>query len=348
MDEITIGSHRIGHGQPALIIGEVAQAHDGSLNLAHAFIDAIADAGADAVKFQTHIAEAEGTSREEFRKSSPWNSETKSDFWKRTGFNEEQWSGLHRHARERHVVFLSSPFSVEAVDLLERIGVTAWKVASGEITNFQMMEQMGETKKPILLSSGLSSWQELDRAVNFIRSHGFRFALFQCTTAYPCPPEEVGLNVLDELRTRYQVPVGLSDHFGKIYSGLAAISLGANMLEVHVTLSREMYGTSVSASLTPPELRQLVEGTRFIEAMLHSPVDKNVMASTKASLRPIFLKSVVAKNHLAEGTVLEKKDLTAKKPGTGIPADRLEDLIGRRLARNVKKDEMFIEGDFVS
>ena len=348
MDKITIGSHRIGHGQPALIIGEVAQAHDGSLNLAHAFIDAIADAGANAVKFQTHIAEAEGTAREEFRKSSPWITETKSEFWKRTAFSEEQWHGLMQHASKRNLIFLSSPFSIEAVDLLERIGIPAWKAASGEITNFFMLEHMGKTKKPILLSTGMSSWQELDRTVNFIQSHSFSFALFQCTTAYPCPPEEVGLNVLDELRTRYQVPVGLSDHSGKIYSGLAAISLGANMLEVHITLSREMYGTSVSASLTPTELRQLVEGTRFIETMLFSPVDKNVMASKKASLRPIFLKSLVAKNDLAAGTVLEQKDLAAKKPGTGIPADRLEDLIGRKLERDVKKDEMFAETDFVS
>ena len=347
MDEITIGSRRIGPGHPAMIIGEVAQAHDGSLNMAHAFIDAIADAGADAVKFQTHIAEAEGTPYEEFRKGSPWIMETKAEFWKRTGFQEDQWRGLMQHARERNLIFLSSPFSIEAVDLLDRLGVPAWKVASGEITNFQMLEHMGKTHKPILLSTGLSAWEELDRAVNFIRELGIGVALFQCTTAYPCPPEEVGLNVIGELRARYQVPVGLSDHTGKIYSGLGAISLGANLLEVHITLSREMYGTSVGASLTPAELEQLVEGTRFIETVMRSPIDKDMSAKAKAGLRPVFLKSVVAKNDLVAGTILEKKDLTTKKPGTGIPADRLDELIGRKLARDVQKDEMFTEEDFV-
>ena len=347
VQEITIGSRKIGPGHPALIIGEVAQAHDGSINAAHAFIDAIANAGADAVKFQTHIAEAEGTIQEEFRKSSPWVAETKSEFWRRTGFNEAQWKGLIKHAQERNLIFLSSPFSLEAVDLLERIGVPAWKVASGEITNLQMIEHMGETNKPILLSTGLSSWEELDRAVGFIKDREIALAIFQCTTAYPCPTEEVGLNVIDELRTRYNVPVGLSDHSGKIYSSLAAVSLGANMLEVHITLSRDMYGTSVAASLTPVELHGLVEGTRFIEAILKSPVDKDMVALDKANLRPIFLRSVVAKKDLPAGTILEKKHLTTKKPGTGIPADRLEDLIGRKLTRDVGKDELISEGDFV-
>lgn len=347
MEEIAISSRKIGAGHPALVIGEVAQAHDGSLNMAHAFIDAIADAGADAVKFQTHIAEAEGTRQEEFRRSSPWIEETKAEFWKRTGFNDEQWYGLIKHSKERNLMFLSSPFSIEAVDLLDRIGVPAWKVASGEITNFQMLEHMGRTNKPVLLSTGLSSWKELDRAVNFIKQHGIGLALFQCTTSYPCPPEEVGLNVIGELRARYGVPVGLSDHSGKLFSGLGAVSLGANMLEVHITLGREMYGTSVAASLTTAELRQLVEGTRFIEAILSSPVDKDRLAKEKANLRPIFLRSVVAKRDLPAGTILEKKHLTTKKPGTGISADRLDELVGRKLEKDVGKDELFAEEDFV-
>jgi N-acetylneuraminate synthase len=189
--EISIGLRKVGQGYPAFIIGEVAQAHEGSINLAHAFIDAIANAGADAVKFQTHIAEAEGTVQEVFRKSSPWLEETKAEFWVRTGFTGEQWQGLFAHASDRNLAFLSSPFSTEAVDLLQRIGVPAWKVASGEITNFQMLEQMAKTHKPVLLSSGMSSWTEIDQAVNFLTIHEADLALFQCTTAYPCPPAEM-------------------------------------------------------------------------------------------------------------------------------------------------------------
>jgi N-acetylneuraminate synthase len=337
---ILVGDHADGPGKPALLIAEVAQAHDGSLGMAHAFIDAIADAGADAVKFQTHIAEAESTAAESFRKSSPYISETKAEFWRRTGFREDQWSDLAEHARQRGLLFLSSPFSVEAVELLKRVGVPAWKVASGEVTNFPMLESMAETGLPILLSAGMSNWEEQDEVVNHIQGLGAPLALFQCTTAYPCPPEKVGLNLMHDLRSRYGVPVGLSDHTGKTYSALAAISQGANMLEVHVTFSREMYGTSVEASLTLEELADVVAGARFIEAMLSNPVDKDAQAAGMAGLREVFFRSVVARRALKAGTTLKAEHLTTKKPGSGIPANRIAEVIGRRLARDVAADEL--------
>lgn len=345
MKAIQIADKYIGPGNPVLIIGEVAQAHDGSLNMAHAYIDAIAAAGADAVKFQTHIAAAESTAEESFRKGSPWIEENKAQFWERTGFKEDAWQGLAAHAREKGLIFLSSPFSVEAVEMLERVGVPVWKVASGEVTNFQMFERMAKSRLPILLSAGMSPWEEQDRVVEFIKGLKAPLALFQCTTAYPCPPEQVGLNLIAELRERYDLPVGLSDHSGKIYSGLAAAALGANMLEVHITLSRELYGTSVDASLTTTELRELVEGVRFIEAMLNSPVDKDKLAKDKAGLRPVFFRSVVATQDLPAGSVLAGEHLTTKKPGTGIPADRLSELVGRKLARDVKRDQLLSEED---
>src|SRR5574341_1605298 len=173
-----------------LIIGEVAQAHDGSLGMAHAFIDAIANAGADAVKFQTHIAAAESTPGEPWRvKLSPQDA-TRYDYWKRMEFTEEQWGGLARHASERGLIFLSSAFSFEAVDLLNRIGVTAWKVGAGETTNLPMIERMARTGKPVILSSGMSTWAEMDAAVECVRKHEAPVAALQCTTAYPCPPEK--------------------------------------------------------------------------------------------------------------------------------------------------------------
>jgi N-acetylneuraminate synthase len=345
MTKVQIGGQTIGTGQPTILIGEVAQAHDGSLNLAHAYIDAIADAGAHAVKFQTHIASAESTAEESFRKSSAWIEESKADFWTRTGFNAEQWAGLAKHAAERKIIFLSSPFSVEAVELLEKLDVAAWKIASGEVTNFQMFEQMARSSKPILLSAGMSDWDEQDRVVGFIQSLGSPLALFQCTTAYPCPPEEVGLNLMAELRERYQTPVGLSDHSGAIYAGLAATAQGADMVEVHVTLSRELPGTSVEASVTTAELTQLAEGMAAIDAMQGNPVDKDQMAADKAKLRPVFFRSVVAKEDLAKGTVLTKESLTTKKPGTGISGERLNDLVGKTLVRDLVKDQLLAEED---
>jgi N-acetylneuraminate synthase len=258
-------------------------------------------------------------------------------------FTEEQWHGLKQHADERGLQFLSSPFSIEAVDLLTRVGVAAWKVASGEVSNTLLLDRMLTTGLPMLLSSGMSSLHELDAAVAMAQKQGVPLTVLQCTSAYPCPPEKIGLNMLPFLRDRYECAVGLSDHSGTIYAGLAAATLGISMLEVHVTFSREMFGPDVPASVTLEELRQLVEGIRFIEAMRAHPVDKDAMAETMAPLRHLFTKSVVACTDLPAGTVLRTEHLTVKKPGTGIPAARLPELLGRTLGHAVVRDQCLEE-----
>jgi N,N'-diacetyllegionaminate synthase len=340
MTGFRIGDRSIGAEHPCLIIGEVAQTHDGSLGLAHAFIDAIAGAGADAVKFQTHLAAAESTAGEPWRVRFSRQDASRYEYWRRMEFTEAQWLGLRQHAEERGLVFLSSPFSNEAVDLLARVGMVAWKVASGELTNRPLLERMVRTGAPTLLSTGMSTLDELDAAVALVRGAGGAFAVFQTTTAYPCPPERIGLNLLDAFRTRYRCPVGLSDHSGTIYPGLAAVTLGCDLLEVHVTLSREMFGPDVPASVTTAELRQLVDGVRFIERMRAHPVDKDAMARELKPLRDLFSKSVVARTELPAGTVLRVEHLTVKKPGTGIPAAELARVVGRRLARAVAMDQL--------
>ena len=340
-----IGGRSLGFDHQCFIVAEVAQAHDGSLGTAHAFIDAIANAGADAVKFQTHIAAAESTPGEPWRvKFSPQDA-TRYDYWKRMEFTEEQWHGLKRHAEERGLMFLSSPFSVEAVQLLARVGVAAWKVASGEVGNVPMFERMAATGLPILLSTGMSPLSEIDAAVELVKARGLPLTVLQCTSAYPCPPEKVGLNLIPFFRERYNCAVGLSDHSGTIYPGLAAATLGIEVLEVHVTLSREMFGPDVPASVTTAELRRLAEGVRFIEKMRANPVDKDAIAQEMAPLRDLFTKSVVARVDLKAGTVIRAEHLTLKKPGTGIPASRLEGLIGCRLKRDIMADELLRQED---
>jgi N-acetylneuraminate synthase len=340
-----IGDQIVGPGKPCLIIAEVAQAHDGSLGTAHAFIDAIAGAGADAVKFQTHIAAAESTPDEPWRvKFSPQDA-TRFDYWKRMEFTEEQWIGLKQHADESELIFLSSPFSFEAVDLLTRVGVAAWKVPSGETANLPMLDQMTATGLPVILSTGMSPMDEIDTAVERIRSRGLEPTVLQCTTDYPCPAEKVGLNLIADFRERYGCPVGLSDHSGTIYPGLAAATLGIEMLEVHVTFSRKMFGPDVPASITTDELGRLVEGIRFIETMNAYPVNKEDMARDLKPLRDMFTKSVVAQKSLKAGTVLKAEDLTLKKPGTGLPAARLPEIVGRQLKRTVAADAMISEKD---
>jgi N,N'-diacetyllegionaminate synthase len=335
----------VGPGEPCLIVGEVAQSHDGSLGMAHAFIDAIARAGADAVKFQTHIAAAESTPAEPWRVKFSHQDASRYDYWKRMEWSPEQWAGLAAHARERGLVFLSSPFSSEAVDLLDRLGMPAWKIGSGEVSNVRLMASVLATGKPVLLSSGMSDVLELDRAVARVRASGAPLVVLQCSSSYPCPPDKVGLNVLQLFRERYAVPVGLSDHSGTIYPALAAAALGANVLELHVALSREMFGPDVPASVTTGELRQVVEGVRFIETMLKHPVDKLTVPAEMAALRATFMRSIVARMPLKAGTVLAESHLTVKKPGTGIPAERLPEIVGRRLRNDVAVDEQLREAD---
>ena len=243
-------------GGPCFIVGEVGQNHDGSLGLAHSFIDAIADAGADAVKFQTHIASAESTLAEPWRVKFSRQDATRYDYWKRMEFTLEQWHGLKDHADDRKIAFMSTPFSIEAVDLLTEVGVAAWKVGSGETNNLPMLKRMAETGLPIILSTGMSTFKEIDASVNLIKQYPVPVAVLQCTSAYPSIPEEIGLNMVSEYRKRYDCPVGLSDHSGKIYAGLGAAAIGIDILEVHVTLSREMFGPDVPASVTTDELRQ--------------------------------------------------------------------------------------------
>lgn len=338
-----IGPKKLGAGKRCLVVAEVAQAHDGSLGMAHAFIDAIADSRADAVKFQTHIAAAESTLDEPWRvKFSPQDA-TRYDYWQRMEFSEEQWHGLKRHADERKLLFLSSPFSFEAVDLLNRVGVAAWKIPSGETANTPMLEQILATGLPIILSTGMSPLREIDTTVKHVQSRQVPLTVLQCTTAYPCPPEKIGLNLIEEFRRRYACAVGLSDHSGTIWPGLAAVARGIDMLEVHVAFSRQMFGPDVPASITTTELSRVVEGIRFIERMKAHPVDKEKMAGNMEELRRTFTKSVVARSNIAAGTVLRAEHLTLKKPGTGIPAARLKELVGCRLKRSVKIDELITE-----
>lgn len=315
-----------------LIVAEIAQAHDGSLGTAHAYIDAAVAAGADAVKFQTHYADHESSSDESFRvKFSPQDA-NRYAYWKRLEFTPEQWLGLADHCRARGVMFVSSPFSLYAVEVLERCDVAAWKVASGEIGNLQLLDRMARTGKPILLSSGMSGWEELDRAVDRIRSSGNDLAVMQCTTSYPCPPERVGLNVILQMRERYGSPVGLSDHSGTLWPAIAGAMLGMDVYEAHMVFDRACFGPDVPASLTLEEFAKTVEGIRFTENMRDHPVDKGADAADYEGLRSMFNQGLVAARDLPEGTVLGPDSLATRKPLRGIPASQYDLVLGRTLS----------------
>lgn len=329
------------------LIAEIAQAHDGSLGTAHAYIDAAAQAGADAVKFQCHIAAEESTPHEPWRVKFSRQDASRYDYWKRMEFTEEQWHGLKTHCDDAGVTFLCSPFSAAAVDMLTRVGVPAWKVASGEATNDALLRQMAETGRPILLSTGMIGWAEMEQSVRKLRALGQDPLLFQCTTEYPCPAHHVGLNVMEEMRSRLGVRVGLSDHSGTPYPSLAAAALGATAVEVHLTFSKSAFGPDVPASLNLNELKFLADGLRWIDEMRHNPLDKDAFLETVAPMRALFMKSVVLRHAKPAGTVLMAEDLAAKKPGSGTPAERLPDFVGRTLVRDLDADHLLMESDIV-
>ncbi len=343
---ISIDSRLVGSSYPCFIIAEIAQAHDGSLGAAHAYIDAVAATGADAIKFQTHIAAAESSPQEAFRVQTFPQDESRYAYWERMQFSAEQWAGLAQHAREKELIFLSSPFSLAALELLQSLDVPAWKIGSGEVNNLPMLEAIASTGKPVLLSSGLSNWNELDAAVEQVRATDAPLALFQCASSYPCAPQDLGLNVLADMRERYACPVGLSDHSGTVYAGLAAVALGASLIEVHTVFSRDCYGPDVSSSITIEELKQLVEGIRFIETAAHNPVDKDTAAASRSELKIMFGKSLVAARDLLAGQTLALDDIDLRKPAIGIPASRMQAFIGKSVKRALQQGEFLQEDDF--
>ncbi len=323
------------------IIAEIGSVHDGSLGNALRLIDAAAEAGADTVKFQTHIAEAESLA--DAPAPGYFSDEPRIAYFKRTAFTPEQWRKLAAHAASRKVTFLSSPFSLEAVDLLESVGVEAYKVPSGEVSNLPLLERIAATKKPTLLSSGMSDWRELDQAVAVLKP-ACALTVLQCSSAYPCPPEQVGLNVLREMRERYKVPVGFSDHTLGFAAALAAAALGATAIEKHFTFSRQMYGSDAKNSMEPEDFRVLCRSLRDIWSMAAHPVDKNDI-SPYAEMKRIFEKSVVTARALRAGTVIARDMLAFKKPGDGIPAAEYASLVGRKLRADLPADHKLKKGD---
>lgn len=323
------------------IIAEIGSVHDGSLGNALRLIDAAAQAGADAVKFQTHIAEAESLA--DAPSPGYFSDEPRIAYFKRTGFAPEQWKKLARHAESAKVTFLSSPFSLEAVDLLEDVGVKAYKVPSGEVTNLPLLERIAATRKPTLLSSGMSDWKELDRAVAILKP-ACELTVLQCTSAYPCQPEQVGLNVLGEMKARYGTAVGLSDHTLGFAAAVAAAALGATVIEKHFTFSKLMYGSDAKHSMEPGDFRLFCEALRDVWRMNAAPVDKDDVRPY-ADMKRIFQKSIVSARALKAGTVLTREMLAFKKPGDGIPASSYRNVLGKRLRKDVQADHKFAADD---
>ncbi len=339
MDVIELNGRKIGPGNPCFIIGEVGQSHDGSIGIAHSYIDALADSGVDAVKFQTHIADAESTLDDKFRIRFSYEDKTRYDYWKRMEFSKEQWKELAAHAIEKNLTFLSSPFSVKAAKILQRIKIPAWKVASGELENYELLHYIAKTKKPVFISSGMSSWQELENIFYFFSNYQSPVSIFQCTSSYPTRLSSVGLNVIKEIKNKFNVPSGLSDHSGTIFPSLAAMANGADLIEVHVVFHKKMFGPDTAASITIEELKMLVNARNAFWEM-NQYVNKDEVAIEMKDSKILFGRSLAPKVDLSKGKIISKSDLTLKKPGAGISYKYIDKVVGKKLIRSISKKRL--------
>ncbi|MBQ9550858.1 MAG: N-acetylneuraminate synthase family protein [Lachnospiraceae bacterium] len=320
------------------IIAELGMTHDGSLGQAKCMIKAAAECGVDAVKLQTHISEAETVRNAP--KPPYFKGEGRYEFFKRTAFDMDQWKELKECAAENKVEFISSPFSIEAIDFLLELGIDCFKVPSGEITNIPYLVHLAEAKVPVIVSSGMSSLKELDECMEIFLKRSSNVALMQCTSEYPCGPEHVGLNIIDLFKERYPgVPLGFSDHTSGVWASIAAFERGARLIEKHFTLSKLMYGPDAKMSMEPGEMALLCSSVRSLETALLNPVDKE-KTDRFNEMKVIFQKSIVAVKEIPKGTAITEDMIGYKKPGTGIPTKFYKEIIGKKTRRELRFDDI--------
>lgn len=329
-----------------MIIAEIAQAHDGSVGILHSYIDALAATGVDAVKFQTHIAAAESSEYEQFRVPFSFVDKTRYDYWKRMELTPEQWQEIKHHCDDVNVQFISSPFSCRAVDILEQVGVAMYKIGSGEVTNHLLLHKIAATGKSVIVSSGMSTLEELDAAIEIFKQSRNKVSILQCTTAYPTQPHQWGLHIISALKNRYKIQAGFSDHSGDIAACLAATALGAEILEFHAVFDRRMFGPDAKASLEINEIATLVQRVKNIRQALATDVQKDEMSAGFAAMKTMFGKSLCINKNLTAGDVLSFDDLDAKKPaGYGIEPRLYKEVVGKKLLNNISQGSFLQQDD---
>jgi len=328
---------RISENAPVFIIAEAGVNHNGSIALAKQLIDVAAKSGADAVKFQTFIAEevvSTDAPKAEYQKQTTDASESQLDMIKKLELSKEDHRELMDYAKHKNIMFLSTPFDNKSVDLLVELGVPLIKISSGEITNHPFLEYIAKKGLPIILSTGMSSLKEVAEAVSVIKEAGCKdLTLLHCTSNYPARVEDCNL-----LEDAFDVPVGYSDHTPGIYVPLAAAAMGACVIEKHFTLDKNLPGPDHRASLEPAELEEMVRGIRLVEKALGSPVKAPV--ESELEVRDVARRSIVAKVDIPAGTVITEDMLVFKRPGTGVAPTDVSKLIGRKTKYDIKKDEL--------
>ena len=323
------------------IIAEAGVNHNGDINLAYQLVDAAKAAGVDCIKFQTFKSEnlvSHTAQKAEYQKAATGDS-SQQDMLKQLELSFGEFVCLKEYCDRKGICFLSTPFDFESIEFLNSIEMPFWKIPSGEVTNYPYLVALAKTGKPVVMSTGMCEMQEIEDAIAVLRENGASdIKLLHCNTEYPTPYEDVNLKAMKTLRDAFGVEVGYSDHTKGIEVPIAAVAMGATVIEKHFTLDRNMEGPDHKASLEPQELKQMVESIRHIEAALGSG-DKKPSPSEKKNMA-VARKSIVAAARIKAGDILTEENITVKRPGNGICPMRWKEVLGTRAVRDFEEDEL--------
>lgn len=345
---VTMGDRVVGEGSPCCVIAEAGVNHNGDMELAHRLIDSAKAAGADAIKFQSYHTEDLITThaiKAAYQVATTGESESQYGMLKALELTGDQQAELKAHCDHVGVLYLCTPYDSASVEMLDRLAVAAYKVASTDTTNIPMLRQIARKRRPVLLSTGMSTLEEVQLAVRTLRDEGLdgRIILLQCTSEYPAPIEEVNLRGMHTMREACRCPVGFSDHTAGLGASPWAVALGACVVEKHFTLDRTLPGPDHRASLVPLEMADLVNTIRSVEMALGDGIKRPMPSELRN--KPIMQKSVVARRHIPAGHIIQTEDLTCKRPATGLSPAWFDRVVGKRARTSMSADHIIEMAD---
>lgn len=327
-----------------IVIAEAGVNHNGSVKVAKRMIDIAKDCGADIIKFQTANPEAlvsKYAPQAEYQKKNLGKEESQLEMLKKLMFGYSEYEELYDYCNKKDICFLSTPFDIESIEFLDKLNMPFWKIPSGEITNYPYLVDIAKTNKKVVMSTGMSTLEDIEAAMKVLKDNGCpMITLLHCNTQYPTPYEDVNLMAMKSLQDRFGVEVGYSDHTLGIEVPIAAVALGASIIEKHFTLDRNMEGPDHKASLLPQELCQMVSGIRNIE----KSIGNGEKRPTKSEIDNIVVarKSIVARRQIQKGELFTSENITTKRPGNGISPMKWEEILGKHAVKDFEKDEMIV------
>ena len=324
------------------LIAEIAQAHDGSISFAKSFVDQAKKSGADAVKFQIHFAEEESSYQDKFRKKFS-NDKTRFDYWKRIEFTELEWIELYKYCKKKKII--ASPFSNRAFLLLKKINLNIWKIASGEFFNSELIDKIIDLKKLFLISTGMSTLNEIQKMVKYLKKRNAKFVLMHCVSNYPTSLERCSLGKIEYFQKKLKCITGFSDHSGKILPSIIALNNGAKVIEVHVKFRKNSFGPDASSSLTFKEFKDLRAFSNQLKIINLTKNDNYLDKEQKRNLK-LFTKSICINQNIKKGTILKKTHFNFRKPGTGLNPNKLKDVLNKISSKDLKKNYLLTLKDF--